>query len=125
MAETWEQTKERLRKQGIGTLPVEEKPEPPKPRYDEQRAEPIEPRFNLRRVILPGGQTDYLVFNATLPDIKWWVEHKTRFKLQQFESPIEGIEAIAFYEPVPVNATDAERSIYYNKKPVITDESIH
>ena len=47
MSETWEQTKARLRKQGIAVK--EPVIEPPKPRYEEPKEEPAEPRFDLRR----------------------------------------------------------------------------
>lgn len=123
MSETWEQTKARLRKQGIAVK--EPVIEPPKPRYEEPKEEPAEPRFDLRRVVLPGGQTDYVILNATKKDIQFWLDHPRRFKQRDFKSPIEGIEPIVFYEPVPVNASPAEKSIYYNPRPVITDENIH
>jgi len=119
VTETWEETKERLKREK-GITVKEPTPEPPKPRYEEPAPEPKEPMYNLRRVVLPGGESTWLIFNAPLQDIQWWIDHeKTRFRKKTFTSPIEGIEAIKFYEPIPVDATDDERSIYYNKKPVI------
>lgn len=123
MNETWEQTKERLRKQGIGTKPpVIETPEPPRPRYDEPKAEPPKPRYDLRRVILPNATAEYVVFNAVAEDIQWWLDHKHRFKAREIVSTIEGIEPLVFYEPIPSDATVAERDLYYNKRPVIIEE---
>lgn len=121
MSETWEETKERLRKQGIDLKPSET-PEPPKPRYDETQQEAPKPRYDLRRVVLPGGEAEYLILHAPSEDIQWWLDHKHRFKHKERESTIEGVEPIVFYEPVPSDASAVERSVYYNKRPIIIEE---
>jgi hypothetical protein len=97
-------------------------PEPPKPRYQEPADEPAEPRYDIRRVVLPGGQTDTVAFNLTRANVEWWLNHQKRFKTKHLKSPIEEIPPIVFFEPVAQDASDEERSIYYNKRPVITDE---
>lgn len=117
MNETWEQTKERLRKQGV----ILRTPDvTPKPYYDETKSEMIEPRFNLRRTVLPGVKVEWLVVNAPKSDIDWWLAHKHRFK--KSVSIIAGVEPVELWDVISVDATEEQRSPYYNDRPVIKDD---
>lgn len=118
MSETWEQTKARLKRDhGISVEP-EHKPEPP--RYDTPPEPSREPRFNLRRTVLPGAKVDWLVSNATQAEINWWLDHKHRFK--PIVSPIEGIPPVELFDVLPFDAPKEQRSPYFNTRPVVTKD---
>lgn len=118
MSETWEQTKQRLAAQGIA-LKQEPKAEPPKPPEERGEPEPNEPRYHIRRTILPGCKVDWLVSNVTQKDVTFWLEHTHRFK-----KPPEEIDGIPVKELIEVLAADAPReqqSPFFNPRPFVIE----
>lgn len=115
MSETWEQTKARLRKQGISTqISLESKP------VKEKVEEPPIKRFNVHKRSLPVGLDKIVLFAVTKDEAQWWVEWKLKTKV--FNDEVNETKTIIYFDIIPVDATPKERSIYFNTKPVITEE---
>lgn len=119
MYETWEQTKARLRKMGIGKHeePVIERP---KPRYDTAEIEEIisEPLYEIRKVTLPVDPSlehgKVVMYGVTLKEAEWWIEHKLKTKV--YENDVTNTKTLVFYEKFLIGAKPKERSIYANPK---------
>ena len=125
MAETWEETKARLKRQGINLstdVVVIEPPKPPTPKR-EDKPEPIVKRFNIHKRSLPIGNppTDVVaVFGVTKEEAEWWIEY--RLKTKCYENGPDDSKTLIYYDIIPVDATPKERSIYYNKQEITTEE---
>lgn len=119
MSETWEQTKARLRKQGIvGTsTPVVVIP-PPEP--DAERVEPPVKRFNVHRRSLPVGIDKKVVFNVTRAEGEWWIENKLKARI--YEDDEAETKTVIYYDLVPVDATPRERNLYSNPERFCTED---
>lgn len=125
MVETWEQTKVRLKKQGINLqtdIVVVEPPKPPTPKR-EGKPEPLVKLYNIHKRSLPPGIDKIVVFNVTKKEAEWWIESKLKAKC--YENGPDDSKTIVYYDIIPVGATPKERSIYFNPRPVTTDESFH
>lgn len=124
MAETWEQTKARLKKQGINLqtdIIVVEPPKPPKPRREE-KAEPPVKRYNIHKRSLPIGNPPIdkiVVFGVTKQEAEWWVEFKLKAKCYEYGP--DDSKTLIYYDVLPEDATPRERSIYFNAGPVTTE----
>lgn len=119
MSETWEQTKARLRKQGINLATDIVVIEPPTPRYDERKPEPPVKRFNIHKRSLPPGIDKIVVLNVTKEEAEWWVER--RLKTKCYNNDADESKTLIYYDIIPVDATPRERSIYFNHHPVTTE----
>lgn len=126
MDKTWEEYRSEKQKEfGVTVIIKKADPKPPVPRYESSDLTLVEPRFNIRRIVLPGGKVDVLVYNVTEAEAQWWLEEtrtRRRFKTDKIVSPIEGVAPVAIYEPIPSDATEAEKSPYFNKRPFVKDE---
>lgn len=118
--ETWEQTKKRLKKQGIALskAPVAE---PPRPRYEEPKAEPPVKRFNIHKRSLPPGIDKVVVLAVTKAEAAWWVEHV--LKTKSYQDDTRDTKTLIYFDVVPVDATPRERSIYHNPRPFVAELS--
>ena len=122
MSETWEQTKARLKKQGINLstdIVVIEPPKPPTPRYDEPKPEPPVKRFNIHKRSLPVGIDKVVVIGVTKDEAAWWIE--TKLKTKCYENGPDDSKTLIYFDIIPVGATPKERSIYFNTRPVILE----
>lgn len=120
MAETWEETKARLKKQGINLqtdIVVVEPPKPPK--REERKPEPPVKLFNVHKRSLPPGLDKIVVFAVTKQEAEWWVEHKLKTKCYEYGP--DDSKTVIYYDILPVGATPRERSIYNNSGPVTTE----
>lgn len=123
MAETWEQTKERLKKQGINLttdIVVVEPPKPPTPQQEQRPEKPVK-LFNIHKRSLPVGLDKVIVFGITKEDAEWWVERKLKTKCYQNDE--DDSKTLIYYDVIPVDATPKERNIFFNSSPV-TSESV-
>lgn len=125
MAETWEETKARLRKQGIDLrkdIVVVEPPKPPTPQ--ERKPEKPEPLYEIRKVTLPPSQIHehgkVVVYGVTLKEANWWIEHKLKAKV--FHDDDTESKTLVFYEKFLIGGTPKERSIYSNPARFCTEE---
>lgn len=134
MSETWEETKARLRKQGIG-LPAERgatpEPEPeiiietPKARYDEPVKEaPKVPLYEIRKITLPPSKKHehgkVVVYGVTAAEADWWIEYKLKTKV--FHDDNDETKTLVFYEKFLIDGTPKERSIYSNPARFCTED---
>lgn len=124
MSETWEQTKARLKKQGIkveSDIVVIQPPAPPVKR-EESKAEPPIKRFDVHKRSLPVGNPPLdkiVVFAVTKAEAEWWINHI--LKAKSYQDDERDLKTLIYYDAVPVDAQPKERSIYYNPRPVITE----
>lgn len=119
MAETWEQTKQRLQRQGIVTR-ID--PPAPRARYDEPPPEPPVKRYNVHKRSLPVGDPPLdkiVVFAVTKAEATWWIEHKLQARC--YQDDVRETKTLIYYDIVPVDAQPRERSIYFNPRPVTTE----
>lgn len=123
MSETWEQTKARLKKQGISLdkdivviKPVARYTEPIKQREPERIQEKL---FNIHKRSLPVGIDKIVVFNAPKADATWWVESKLKTKC--YENGADDSKTIIYYDIIPVGASPKEKSVYYNMADITTE----
>lgn len=120
MAETWEETKARLRKQGIDLKKDIVVIEPPKPVQHNRRKEDKSVKlYNVHKRSLPPGIDKIVVFNLTKEEAEWWVENK--LKARCYENAPDDSKTVIYYDIVPVDATPRERSIYHNAGPLTTE----
>lgn len=122
MAETWEQTKARLKKQGINLSKDIVTITPPKPKYEEPKTEPPVKRYNIHKRSLPVGHPPLdkiVVFSVTKSEAEWWINH--RLKAKCFQDDDRDLKTLIYYDAVPIDAQPIERSIYYNPRPVISE----
>lgn len=120
MAETWEETKARLRKQGID-LNQEIIIEQPRARSQEpvlQVPDNVK-RYNIHKRSLPVGIDRVVVFGITKEDAEWWVDKK--LKTRCYENSVDDSKTIIYYDVIPVDATPKEKNIYFNTSPVMTE----
>lgn len=121
MAETWEETKARLRKQGIDLkkdiVVLVEPPKPPTP--EEVKPEPPVKRFNIHKRSLPVGIDKIVIFSVTKEEAAWWVEYK--LKTRCHENVPDESKTLIYYDVIPVGATPRERSIYFNMAKLTTE----
>ena len=119
MAETWEQTKARLKQQGI-SLDTYIEIITPAARYGEPiEKKPLARPYNIHKRSLPVGIDKIIVFGVTKEDAEWWLECKLKPKC--YENGPDDSKTLIYYDIVPVDATPKERSIYYNMHPVTTE----
>lgn len=123
MAETWEETKARLKKQGIynNDVVVIEPPKPPV-KKEERKPEPPVKRFNIHKRSLPVGIDKVVVFGVTKEEAEWWVENKLKTKCYQNEP--DDSKTLIYFDVIPEGATPREKSIYFNTHPVTTETVI-
>lgn len=125
MAETWEETKARLRKQGIDLRKDIVLVEPPRPvKREESKPAPAVPLYEIRKVTLPPSQTHehgkVVVYGVTLAEAEWWIEHKLKAKV--FHDDETESKTLVFYEKFLIGGTPKERSIYSNPARFCTEE---
>lgn len=118
MAETWEQTKIRLKNQGINLKSDVVVIPPPTPPVEHNRRKDDRPvkLYNVHKRSLPPGIDKIVVFGVTKEEAEWWVEHK--LKTRCYENGPDDSKTVIFYDVIPVDATPRERSIYYNAGPI-------
>lgn len=124
MVETWEETKARLKKQGINLqsdVVVIDTPKPPRPRYDSEENEVsnerLLKRFNIHKRSLPIGNPPLdkiVVFRVTKAEAEWWINHVLLTKA--YHDEVENTKTLIYYDAIPIDAQPHERSIYYNPK---------
>lgn len=118
MSETWEETKARLRKQGIGTKPeiVVELPKPPKARYDEPVPEVKVDLYEVRKITLPVDpefpQGKVVVASVEKAEADWWITEK--LKVKSYQDDTTDMKTLVFYEKFLIGGTPKERNIYSN-----------
>lgn len=118
MSETWEQTKARLKKQGIELsqpLVIEHKPV----RHEKEEIPVNVKRYNIHKRSLPVGIDTIVVFGVTKEDAEWWVG--TKLKTKCYENGADDSKTLIYYDIIPVDATPKEKNIYYNMLPVTTE----
>jgi len=121
MAETWEETKARLKKQGINLsqpVVIESKPvvqhrEPEAEDFDKVK------RYNVHKRSLPIGIDTIVLFGITKEEAEWFIEYKLKPKC--YENGPDDSKTVIYYDVIPVGATPKERSIYFNANPVTTE----
>ena len=126
MSETWEQTKARLRKQGV-LKPVEVVIEVPKTRFEEPEPVKIVPRYEIRKITLPIDpefpQGKIVVVAVTKEEAEWWLEYRLKTKTYQDDSTDS--KTMVFYEKFLIGGTPRERNIYSNPERFCTEEFPH
>lgn len=119
--ETWEQTKARLKKQGIrlGSDIVVVKPP-----IKCEETEPTQPLYEIRKITLPPDKKHehgkIVVYGVTLREANWWIEHKLKPKV--FEDDTTSSKTLIFYEKFLIDGTPKERSIYSNPARFCVDD---
>jgi hypothetical protein len=114
MAETWEQTKARLRKIGIDfqkdIIVVS------KPKREEIPAKLSIPLYEIRKVTLPPNKKHehgkVVVYGVAASEADWWIEYKLKPKIYQDDDT--ETKTLVFYEKFLIGGTPKERSIYSN-----------
>src|SRR3990167_712963 len=125
MAETWEETKARLKKQGINLqtdIVVIEPPKPPTARREERKPEPPVKLYNIHKRSLPIGNPPLdkiVVFGVTKLEAEWWVEYKLKTKCYEYGP--DDSKTLIYFDIIPDGATPKERSIYFNAPPLTTE----
>jgi len=118
MSETWEETKVRLRKQGIVTKleSVIETPKTPRARYDESVPEVKVDLYEVRKITLPIDsefpQGKIVVSSVEKDEAEWWVTEK--LKIKSYQDDTTDMKTLVFYEKFLIGGTPKERSIYSN-----------
>jgi hypothetical protein len=127
MAETWEQTKARLKKQGINLqadIVVIEPPKPPTPKREETKAEKPEPLYEIRKVTLPPDKKrehgKVVVYGVTAKEANWWIEF--RLKPKVYDDDNTESKTLVFYEKFLIDGTPRERNIYSNPARFCTED---
>lgn len=123
MAETWEETKARLRKQGIdlnqplvieqSKLVVKQR-EPESDDFDKVKC------YNIHKRSLPVGIDAVVVFGVTKEESEWWIEYALKPKC--YENGPDDSKTVIYYDVIPVDATPKERSIYFNAGTIVTED---
>ena len=126
MSETWEQTKARLKKQGVKLstdIVVIEPPKPPTKR-EEPKPEPSVPLYEIRKVTLPPSKAHehgkIVVYGVTSREADWWIEYKLKPKV--YEDDNTNSKTLVFYEKFLIDGTPKERSVYSNPARFCTEE---
>lgn len=122
MAETWEETKARLKKQGINLqtdIVVVEPPKPPTPTHNRRKEDKPVKLFNVHKRSLPPGVDRIVVFGVTKEEAEWWVENKLKTKC--YENGPDDSKTLIYFDIIPVDAVPRERSIYFNAPPLTTE----
>lgn len=127
MSETWEETKARLKKQGIDLkedIVIIERPKLPTPRYEESKPDPLVPLYEIRKITLPPDKKHdhgkVVVYGVTLREANWWIEHKLKPKVYHDDNTES--KTLVFYEKFLIDGTPKERSIYNNPARFCTEE---
>lgn len=121
MSETWEETKARLRGQGIIVTPKIETPKPPR----KEESIPVEvPLYEIRKITLP-VDSDYpqgkvVVYGVTQAEADWWLEYK--LKIKSYQDDNTDTKTLVFYEKFLIGGTPRERNIYSNPSRFCTEE---
>lgn len=121
MSETWEQTKERLKKQGINLKsdvvliePIKHKPD--EPIEIREADKPKGKLYHIYKRSLPPGIDKHVIFNVNKEEANWLMKHVLKAKVYHNEP--DDTKTVIFYEPLPVDATPKERNIFYNPGPL-------
>lgn len=131
IAETWEETKRRLKKDlGISLKQEDEIIVVPTPRY-ESTPEPIRPPeklFNIHKRSLPVGIDEVVVRNLTRAEAISWVcpdlPKLPRLKTKVFYDEPNEMKTYIYYDIVPVDGTPRERSVYFNPRPFVVKDGV-
>lgn len=124
MTTSWEEFKKKKQKEfgSIVHTPIEQKIEP-KQRLVAKKEEDIE-LFNVVKVTLPPDKKlehgKVVVIGVSSKEADWWIEH--RLKAKTYHDNTDDSKTLVFYEKFSQNATPRERSIYFNRFPVTTEE---
>lgn len=124
MNETWEQTKERLRKTGIVVPVPATKPIPIK-RDEVTQFEDVD-LYDVKKVTLPvdpaAPQGTVVLYNVTREEADWWIAEK--LKAKSYEDDTTGMKTLVFYEKFLVGGKPKERSIYSNPARFSTEQPL-
>lgn len=119
MSETWEETKQRLKKEKGLKIYNERKTFFVS---DEKVKEPLVvlKLFNIHKRSLPPGIDIIVVYNVTKKESEWWVENILKAKCYQNED--SDSKTLIYYDVIPVDAKPHERSIYHNEEQITIEE---
>jgi hypothetical protein len=121
MAETWEQTKARLKKQGIDLKKDIVIVKPAVPKREEIK---IESLYEIRKVTLPPDKKrehgKVVVYGVTAREADWWIEYK--LKPRMYDDDNTESKTLVFYEKFLVDGTPRERNIYTNPARFCTED---
>lgn len=116
MSETWEQTKARLKKQGINLnteiVVIAQQ--------EIKVVKPPEKLYNIHKRSLPVGFDKIVVYSVNKEDAEWWLEH--RLKTIFYEDKETEERTVYYFDVIPVEATDREKGVYFNPKPNVIEE---
>lgn len=123
MSETWEQTKQRLKK--VLNIGPDEPEEVPKPRYDSiEPVKPVIPLYEIRKVTLPPSKKyehgKVVIYGITLAEADWWIEKKLKAKV--YEDDKTDMKTLVFYEKFLIDGTPKEHNIYSNPERFCTED---
>ncbi len=69
-------------------------------------------RYNIHKRSLPVGLDKVVVFDVTRSEALWWIEH--RLQSVVYFNEITESKQIIYYDVVPTDATNEEKSVFYN-----------
>lgn len=124
MSQTWEDFKKQKQKDFGLIVETPIKAKPPTPRYEEPKAEPAIPLYEIRKVSLPPNKEyehgKVVVFGVTLKEANWWLEFILKPKV--FHDDNTDSKTLVFYEKFPIDGTPRERNVYSNPARFCTEE---
>lgn len=93
----------------------------------ERLEDPQEPLYNVHKRSLPVGEDTVAMFNVTKAEFDALKLNRVDKDLMkdlkgQCQTHITKEDTVVYYDLVPVNATAAERSVYYNPKELTREQ---
>lgn len=121
--ETWEQTKKRLAKKGIGRFfSIGDKPKTGD--GEKQKEIPKTPLYEIRKITLPldpkHPQGKLILYAVPCAEADWWLENKLKVALYQDDST--NSKTMVFYEKFLIDGTPKEKNIYSNPERFCTED---